>query len=79
VRLRARVERSYNDPDIPYPVKQNAYREGLRIQDELVELREVRNRIARTGDFQTANRRFDRFEAAAAAISARMTELRRSI
>ena len=77
-RMRARVERSYDDPDIPYDMKRWAYREGRRIQVELVELRDVRNRIARTGNFQAANRRFDDFEATAAQLSARMDDVRRS-
>ena len=77
-RMRARVERSYDDPDIPYDMKRWAYREGRRIQVELVELRDVRNRIARTGNFQTANRRFDDFEATAVQLSARMDDVRRS-
>jgi hypothetical protein len=76
-RLRADVEDSYDDNDVPYAVKRRAYREGLRIQRELVELRDARNRIARTGDFQAANRRYDAFEASAAQLSARMDDLRR--
>ena len=76
-RLRAEVEDSYHDNDVPHAVKRRAYREGLQIQRELVELRDVRNRIARTGDFQTANRRYDSFEASAAQIGARIDELRR--
>lgn len=78
-RLRADVEDSYDDTGIPYAVKRRAYREGLRIQRQLVELRDVRNRIARTGNFQTANRRFDDFEASAARLDARIDDLRRSI
>jgi len=77
-RMRARVERSYDDPDIPYDMKRWAYREGRRIQVELVELRDVRNHIARTGNFHAANRRFDDFEAAAVQLSARMDDVRRS-
>lgn len=78
-RLRADVEDSYEDDDIPYAVKRRAYREGLRIQRELVELRDARNRIARTGDFQSANRRYDDFEASAARVSDRINRLGRSI
>lgn len=78
-RLRAHVEDSYEDNGIPYADKRRAYREGLRIQRELVELRDARNRIARTGDFRTANRRYDAFEANAARIGVRIDELRRSI
>lgn len=78
-RLRADVEDSYEDNDIPYAVKRRAYREGLRIQRELVELRDARNRIARTGNFQAANRRYDDFEASAARVSDRIDGLRRSI
>jgi hypothetical protein len=78
-RLRADVEDSYEDDDIPYAVKRRAYREGLRIQRELVELRDARNRIARTGDFQTANRRYDDFEASAARVGDRIDGLRRSV
>ena len=77
-RMRARVERSYDDPDIPYDMKRWAYREGRRIQVELVELRDVRNRMARTGIFRAANRRLYDFEAAAAQLSARMDDVRRS-
>lgn len=78
-RLRADVEDSYEDDDIPYAVKRRAYREGLRIQRGLVELRDARNRIARTGDFRTANRRYDDFEASAAQLGASIDELRQSI
>ena len=78
-RLRADVEDSYKDDDVPYATKRRAYREGLRIQHELVELRDVRNRIARTGNFQAANRRYDDFEAAAAQLNARIKELRRAV
>lgn len=78
-RMRAKVERSYDDDDILYGVKQRAYRESRRIQRELVELRDLRNRIARTGDVGAANRRYDELEVRAAEIRGRMDGVRDSL
>lgn len=77
--LRSRVSRSYDDKDVSYETKTRAYRESLRIHDDLLGLRRARNRLARTDSARTANRRYDDFEVSAARIDARMAEVRRSL
>ena len=77
--MNSKVERSYTDDDVPYPAKQRAYRESQRLERELTELRDLRNRLARTGNRRTANRRFADFEAIAADLHVRIDEVRRLI
>lgn len=78
-RLSRRMQRSYGDEDMPYATKQQAYRESRRIQAELVELREDRNRIARADSVDVANRRYAELAEDVTRVRDRIEMVRRSL
>lgn len=73
------MQRSYGDEDMPYAAKQQAYRESRRIQAELVELREDRNRIARADSVDVANRRYAELAEEVTRVRDRIEMMRRSL
>lgn len=78
-KLSSRLRRSYRDDDLPYAVKQQAYRESQRIQAALSELREDRNRILAARRPETANRRYAELAEDATRLRDRIEMVRRSL
>ncbi len=78
-RLRSAVSRSYGSRRLSQAAKERAYDASMRLHDDLLDLRRLRNKLARTDNARLANRRYDEFERSAARIDARMADVRRSI
>jgi len=77
--LRRLVRRSYREEDLAYGAKRRAYRDTMAIYDDLIAIREVRNRLVKTGNIRAANQRYSQLETAAARLRARMAAVRNSI